>query len=72
MSSAVYIPTRRGLLPWLGRRFELLQIAATLRWAEEDRARLAHELTALPKRLRQLDRDVDQLRVRQAVLRGTR
>ncbi len=69
---SVYFPTRRGPLAWFSRKWELMNIAATLRWAESDRDHLANELKSLPKRIRQLDRDVDRLQARQAVLRGSR
>ncbi len=69
---AVYIPTKGGLLAWVGRRFELLQINARIRWAEEDRDHLAMEVESGPRRLHQKDTDLAVLRVRQAVLRGTR
>jgi hypothetical protein len=69
---AVYHPTRRGLIAWVARKLELLQVNATLRWAEQDREQLARDAEALPRELRRLDRDVEVLRVRQAVLRGVR
>jgi len=65
------IATSTGLRAFIARRIELWSVSATLRWAESDRAYLASQLDAGPKRLRQMDRDLEQLRVRQAVLRNT-
>lgn len=68
--SASLITTETGFRAWVARRIELWSLSATLRWAESDRAFLAAQLDVGPKRLRQMDRDLEQLRVRQAILRS--
>lgn len=70
--SAVYFPTRRGLRARIARWFELLNVSATLHYAERDREFLASQLESLPAELRQKDLDIDTLRLRQAMLRGSR
>ncbi len=69
---AVYTPTKGGLLAWIARRIELFGITRTLAWAEVDREALAREVESGPRRLRQLDHDLEVLRVREVILRGTR
>jgi hypothetical protein len=68
--NASLITTETGLRAWFARRIELWSIGATLRWAESDRAFLAAQLDAGPKRLRQMDRDLEHLRMRRAILRS--
>ena len=67
----IHIRTRRGLCAWIARRIELWSVSATLRWAESDRDLLAEVLDHAPRRLKQMDRDLEMLRVRQATLRNT-
>jgi hypothetical protein len=67
MNTAVH--TRRGLRSWLGRRLEALQLAYSIKWAEQDRETLADVVERGPRHLRQLDRDLAEMRVRLALLR---
>lgn len=64
------LPTRSGFRAWMVRRIELIGVNLTLRWAEDDRQFVASQIDALPKRLKAMDRDLELLRVRQAVLRN--
>lgn len=68
--STIYLSARTGLRAWVLRKLELMSVNATLAWAERDREYHSAQLAALPKALRTLDRDIELLRVRQAVLRG--
>lgn len=70
--SAIYaIQTRRGLRAWIARKFELANVTFTLRSAERDRDDYEVLLDTLPPTLKQLERDIGELRVRQAHLRNT-
>lgn len=64
------LPTRSGIAAFVARKVELLGVTWTLRWAEDDREFVASQIDALPKRLKAMDRDLELLRVRQAVLRN--
>ena len=64
------IATTTGVRARLARWFDLLCVNATLRAGEADRLEMERQLLALPKRLRQMDRDLEQLRVKQAILRS--
>jgi hypothetical protein len=66
------IDTRTGLRAWAARKCELVSVSWTLHWAESDRVHLAQQADDLPKRLHQMDKDLQALRVRQAVLRSGR
>lgn len=50
--------------------FDVETTAPYFRWAEDDRQFAAAQLASLPKRLKAMDRDLELLRVRQAVLRN--
>lgn len=67
---AATIATRTGLRAWFGRKFELLNVNATIWAAERDRVHLAAQAEDVPKRLRQIDHDLQVLRVQQATLRS--
>ena len=69
---ATTISTRTGLRAWAARKCELLSVTWTLHWAESDRAHLAQQVQDLPKRLHQLDHDLQVLRVQQSTLRSGR
>lgn len=64
------IETRRGLFAWIARRFELMCVNATLRWAERDHRHFTDQAHALPSVVRHLEHDLQLLRVRQAELRN--
>ena len=66
------IATQTGVRAWFARRWELMCVTATIAAGEADRLDMERQLLALPRELRQLDRDLAALRVRQAVLRSGR
>ena len=68
MSTAIVTGTRRGLLAWIGRQFELMNITATLKAGVRERELLAHEVATGPRRLARLEADLQELRVRRALL----
>lgn len=64
------LSTRTGVRAYIARRIELLSVTLTIRWAEDDRQFTAAQLASLPVRLKAMDRNLELLRVRQAVLRN--
>lgn len=66
------ITTKRGPLAWIARKFDLLIVNCTIQAGEADRVQMEMDLLSLPRRLRVLDNDLADLRVRQAILRSTR
>lgn len=72
MNPPTVIETRRGPCAWIARKWELLNVSATLWWAERDHAHHAEQYRRsanLPAVVDLLERDVADLRVRQAILR---
>jgi hypothetical protein len=67
VSAAIH--TCGGLRGWVGRRFEAMQLAYKIKWAEQDRDALADVVEHGPRHLRQLDHDLEEMRVRLALLR---
>jgi hypothetical protein len=64
------VETQRGVRAWLARKWELVCVTSTLHVAEQDAAFMALQCAALPKQLRQLEHEIQCLRVRQALLRS--
>lgn len=56
-----------GIRSFISRRFAILCLRARIRWAEEDLDALVAEHRGLPARIRQLDSDVQELRVQLAI-----
>lgn len=72
MRTTTIIQTRRGICSLIARKWELLNVTLTLRWAERDHAHHAQQYGAsanLPAVVRQLELDIARLRVQQAILR---
>jgi hypothetical protein len=61
--------TRTGICAAVARWFEFVQVSWTLHWAEQDRNFLELQVRYLPAQLVAKDRDIEHLRVRQALLR---
>jgi hypothetical protein len=66
----ICIRTQRGIRAWFARKWEMACITSTLHVAEQDAAFMSLQCAALPKQLRQLEHDIQCLRVRQALLRS--
>lgn len=67
--SITITPTRIGPRNWLMRKLELLNVNATLAWAEGDIHYFSH-IDPYPEKVAMLEREVAALRVRQATLRS--